>query len=181
MIPIGIVTDTDRSMIQSSVYNLFTITTTVTGITKHILLLPAANEVWGKVICLYLSVILFTGGTWAGTPWAGTPLAGTPPMGRCTLQAGTPSRQVHPRGRYSPPRSGTLPGRYTSQAGIPPGNVCWDTVNKREVSILLECILVTKMHFPNCLVIKRWMWNKEIFKKNPIVNKVNKIVSSTLP
>ena len=31
--------------------------------------IPPANAVWGKVIFLYLSVILFTGGsTWAGTP-----------------------------------------------------------------------------------------------------------------
>ena len=47
--------------------------------TLFIKLLPPANEVWGKVIFLHLSFILFTGGsTWAGTPWAGTPLlAGT--------------------------------------------------------------------------------------------------------
>ena len=39
-------------------------------------LLPPANEVWGKVIFLHLSVILFTGGsTWACTPL----LEGTPP------------------------------------------------------------------------------------------------------
>ena len=100
MIPIGIVTDTDRSMIQSSVYNLFTITTTVTGITKHILLLPPANEVWGKVICLYLSVILFTGGD-----------LGRYPLGRYPPGRYTPHGQVHP------------PGRYTFQAGTPPGQV----------------------------------------------------------
>ena len=44
--------------------------------------------------------------------------------------------------------AGTPPGRYTPQAGTspwqvhPPGNVCWDMVNKRAVRILLECILV---------------------------------------
>ena len=43
------------------------------------LLLPPANEVWGKVIFLHLSVILFTGGsTWAGTPQQVPPWAGTP-------------------------------------------------------------------------------------------------------
>ena len=43
-------------------------------------LVPPANEVWGNVIFLHLSVILFKGrGTWTGTPW-----------------------QVHPPGRYTP-------------------------------------------------------------------------------
>ena len=61
-------------------------------------LLPPANEVWGKVIFLHLSVILFTGrgGEYLGryTPRAGTPPTGTHP-GRYTL------RQVHPPGRYA--------------------------------------------------------------------------------
>ena len=71
--------------------------------------LPPANEVWGKVIFLHLSVILFTGGTYLGRypPGQVHPLAGTPPLGRYTCSA------------------------------------CWDTVNKRAVRILLECILVT--------------------------------------
>ena len=69
----------------------------------------------------------------AGThPPGRSPRAGTPPLGRCippgqvhpwqvhpplgryTLQAGTP-----PMSRYSP-RAGTPPGRYTPQAGTPP-------------------------------------------------------------
>ena len=46
------------------------------------MLLPPANEVWGKVIFLHLSVILFTGSRYPPgqvhsqgryTPWAGTP------------------------------------------------------------------------------------------------------------
>ena len=84
-------------------------------------LLPPTNEVWGKVIFLHLSVILFTGGgTWAGTPWTGTPpWAGTPP-GRYTPWAGTPPGQVHPPGRYTP-WAGTPPSRYTLPwAGTPP-------------------------------------------------------------
>ena len=93
-----------------------------------------------------------------GTPpgWY-TPQPGTPP-GRYTLQAGTPSRQVHPPGRYTPrqvhPQAGTPPRQVHPQAFTPPGQVhplagtppiisaCWDRVNKREVRILLECILV---------------------------------------
>ena len=39
--------------------------------------LPPANAVWGKVMFLHLSVILFTGGgvytPWASTPWADSP------------------------------------------------------------------------------------------------------------
>ena len=63
------------------------------------------------------------------------------PPGRYTPPAGTPPGQVHTPGRYSP-------GRYTPQVGTPsgrypPGNACWDAVNKRSVRILLECTLVT--------------------------------------
>ena len=89
------------------------------------------------------------------------PLAGTPPgrytPGRYTSPAGPPPGrytrlQVHPLastppGRYTPrqvhpplpagtPPAGTPPGRYN-----PRRNACWDTVNRRAVSILLECIL----------------------------------------
>ena len=84
------------------------------GSKKHeiytaIFLLPA-NEVWGKVIFLHLSVILFTGGGGGGAGiWEGTP------------------------GRYTPSHP---------RAGTPPSNACWDTVNKRAIRILLECILV---------------------------------------
>ena len=69
------------------------------------LLLPA-NEVWGKVIFLHLSVILFTG----GSAWTGTPL------GRYTPQAGTPpSGQVYPPlGRYTPGSSACWEIRATS-------------------------------------------------------------------
>ena len=81
--------------------------------------LPPANKVWGKVIFLHLSVILFTGGsTWAGTPrqvhspWQVYPPAGIPPP------TGTPS------GRYTP-QATPPPSSYTSppQAGTPPGQV----------------------------------------------------------
>ena len=78
---------------------------------------------------LHVSVILFTdvGGTWAGTP--------TPPPGRYSPQAGTPPGQIHPLHRY-------LPGRYTPLGRYSAPRVCRDTVNKRAVRILLECILV---------------------------------------
>ena len=106
-------------------------------------LLPHANEVWGKVIFLHLSVILFTGG--------GVPGQVHPPAG--------PTGQVHPPSRYTTPKRYTPPGRYTPwqvhppqqvqprtdtplASTPPPSNVCWDTVNKRAVRILLECNLV---------------------------------------
>ena len=56
-----------------------------------LLSLPSANKVWGKVIFLHLSVILFTGGsTWTGIPRAGTPhWEGTPPRQVPLPQAGT--------------------------------------------------------------------------------------------
>ena len=72
------------------------------GLQRPCTLLPAANEVWGKVIFLHLSVILFTGGsTWAGTP---------------PRQVHPNPRQVHPLGRYPS-------GRYTPLVGTPPRQV----------------------------------------------------------
>ena len=97
--------------------------------------LPPANKVWGKVIFLHLSVILFTGWGVSGQvpPPAGTPQAGTPQAGH-TCQVHPPGkytfRQVHPLGRYTPqagipprqytPSRYTPLGRFTPQAGTPP-------------------------------------------------------------
>ena len=87
--------------------------------------LPPANEVWGKIIFLHLSVILFTGGTWAGTPpRTRYPLGpGTPTRTRYTPGTrytpsgqGTPlpKEQVHPHKQVHPPGPGTAPvTRYT--------------------------------------------------------------------
>ena len=74
------------------------------GISIH--RLPPANEVWGKIIFLHLSVILFMGGE--GSTWAGTP-----PQGRYI-----------PLGRYTPSPSRYTPGRYTPLGRYtPPGQV----------------------------------------------------------
>ena len=80
-----------------------------------LIFLPPANEVWGKIIFLHLSVILLT--------WGGEYL------GRYTLRQGTPPGQVHPQ-------AGTPPREQGSSAWL------GDTGNKRAVRILLECILV---------------------------------------
>ena len=87
---------------------------------------------------LHLSVILFTGGsaTTLGRhpPLADTPQAGTPPaqipLGQTPLGRHPLGR--HPLGRHPLPlpHSPSLCSAY------------WDTVNKRAVRILLECILV---------------------------------------
>ena len=69
----------------------------IVPLVQWLLLLPPAIEVWGKVIFLYLSVILFMG----GSNWTGTP------QGRYTLRCG-----YNPLGRYIP-LVGTPPGRYT--------------------------------------------------------------------
>ena len=80
--------------------------------------LPPANEVWGKVIFLHLSVILFTGGsTWVRTP----------PGRYTTLGRYTPLDMYSPLGMYTP-----------GQLHPPP----YPMVNARAVRILLECILV---------------------------------------
>ena len=76
------------------------------------LILSPANEVWGKVIFLHLSVILFTGGKYLGR----YPRADTPP-GRYTPwqvhpRAGAPPWQVHP---WQVPPGRYPPGRYLRQ------------------------------------------------------------------
>ena len=102
---------------------------------------------------LHLSVILFTGGClpapWADTlPWADPPGRHTPgrhPLGR------HPPGQTSPLGRHPPwadtPHAQTCwdtPTPAQCMLGYTPllRRACWDTVNKRAVSILLECILV---------------------------------------
>ena len=69
---------------------------------RRVCLLPLANEVWGKVIFLHLSVVLFTwGSTWAGTP-----------LGRYTLRAGTLPSDRYPLAVHAGMRSTS--GRYAS-------------------------------------------------------------------
>ena len=117
---------------------------------------------------LQVCVILFTGGfCLSAHPLGRYPLGRYTPQAGTPLWTGTPPRQVHPPGRYTPhptrytPLSGTPPGRY-SRAGTPPwvgttplgrytsprqvhnppGSRLRHTVNERPVRILLECILV---------------------------------------
>ena len=71
----------------------------------------------------------------------------------CSQKGGVPGQvhapgQVHLPGRYTPQQVTPPPGRYipldryTPLDKYTPDNACWDTVNKRAVRILLECILV---------------------------------------
>ena len=78
-------------------------------------LLPPANEVWGKVIFLHLSVILFTG--WGVPGQVAPPLAGTYPPGQVHPQ------QVHPPGRYTPPGQVPPTPRQVPPGSTPPGQV----------------------------------------------------------
>ena len=77
--------------------------------------LPPANEVWGKVIFLQTSVILSGGGV--------LHLKGGLHPGRVYIQWGG---CLHPGGWADPPPQALR-----------------DTVNKRAVRVLLECILVS--------------------------------------
>ena len=93
--------------------------------------LPSANEVWGRVIFLHLSVILFTGGV----------------PGQVHPPGRYPPGQVHPPGSQYTPWQVPPPGKYTPWqvhplGRYPPNSACWVMVNKRAVRILLECILV---------------------------------------
>ena len=104
----------------------------------HIQTLFTARKRSLRRLCFYtcLSVILFfcsqRGSTWAGTPqagsspgmftpssyttWAGTPPGRyTPPPGQVHPQAGTPPRQVHPPGKYTPRSSACWEIRATSE------------------------------------------------------------------
>ena len=89
--------------------------------TFHIFL-PPANEVWGKVIFLHLSLILFTGGSTpqqVSPPTRYTPGPGTPPRTRYTplgtryTPLGTrytpPGTRYTPQDQVHPPRPGTPP------------------------------------------------------------------------
>ena len=88
-----------------------------------VFLLPV-NEVWGKIMFLHLSVILLTCQHAMGQTH--TPQI---PLGRHS-----PGR--HPFGRNPPPRQ-TPPDKHPPTLWI-----LRNTVNKRAVRILLECILV---------------------------------------
>ena len=96
-------------------------------------LLPPANEVWGKVMFLLASAILFTG--------------------KVLFLGGSTSRGgLHPGGLHQGGRLGILPWVcLRGGGGLHPGGVRQtpseihgiprDTVNKRAVGILLECFL----------------------------------------
>ena len=85
------------------------------------MLLPPANEVWGKVIFLHPFVPLFTEGGQPASVHAGTP--SQPPWDHA------PPRTMHPTpsGTMHPPSAQSMLG---------------DTVNARTVRILLECNFV---------------------------------------
>ena len=94
--------------------------------------LTSANEVWGKVIFLHLSVILFTGGS-------------------ASVHSGISTQEQTP----PPPGPGTPRSRRSPPLRADPSMQCMlgDTVNKRAVCILLECNLVGSVFaFTQCLV-----------------------------
>ena len=99
------------------------------------MLLPPANEVWGKVIFSQASVILLTGGS------GETPLPGRPPP---SLQGRPPGRETSLPGR--PPPARETPSRPTSR-----GEIEGD---------LLECNLVvfnfTHLIFPQTNYTYTW-------------------------
>ena len=124
-------------------------------------LLPAANEVWGKVIFLHLSVILFTGGVcpiacWdtptrdrGRSPGSKPPPEQTPPRSRHT--PGTRARQPPPpRGsRQSPREQTSTPWADPPRSRHSPAQcMLGDTGSKRTVHILLECNLVLWFFLP---------------------------------
>ena len=89
--------------------------------------LPPVNEAWGKVMFSHLSVILFMGGVYPIACWNTPPNRTTP-------------RRTPPLGRHPPSRH--PPGQTTP---FSPTCILQDTVNKRAVRILLDCILVVSV------------------------------------
>ena len=109
------------------------------GVNSYLLLFPPANEVWGKVIFLHLSVILFTGG---GVPGQVSPLTRHKPLPPGTRH--TARDQAHP------------PGDQV-HTHLPEQCMLGDMGNKWAVRILLECILVSyraNQTFKNELTLK---------------------------
>ena len=100
-------------------------------------LLPPANEVWGKVIFLHLSVILFKGGS------ASVHAGKTPPTQEQT-PPGADTPGADPAGTDTPEEQTPLQEQTPPQEQTPLWAQCMlgDTANKQVVRILLECILV---------------------------------------
>ena len=133
------------------------------------ILLPPANEVWGKVIFLHLSVILFTRGGLPQCmlgyhprenapprtmhppgPWTSPGTMHPSPSGTMHTppqdHAHTPRTMHSPQGPCTPPprTMHPLPGTM-HPPGImhpPAQSILGDTVNARAVRILLECNFV---------------------------------------
>ena len=113
------------------------------------LLLPPANEVWGKVIFLHLSVILFTGGV----------------LPQCMLVYPTPSSRPppHPWSRH-PLRSRHIPRADTlPRAGIPLCSACWEiqSTSGRYASYWNAILLELRLH-----IFKKVQANLENFLPN---------------
>ena len=106
-----------QKIVESTKEDLLFFTPSIISSTS-VFLLPA-NEVWGKIMFLHLSVILLTC---------------QHAMGQTHTPQIPPGR--HPFGRNPPPRQ-TPPGKHPPTLWI-----LRNTVNKRAVRILLECIHV---------------------------------------
>ena len=113
------------------------------------LLLPPANEVWGKVIFLHLSVILFTGRGYLGRY--------TPPRDQ-----EHPLDQKHPLTRFTP--RAVHAGKYGQQAGsmYPTGmhscvfvKVLQETINLKSIAPLTTSRR-TRQTVQICLIHTYW-------------------------
>ena len=104
-------------------------------------LLPPANEVWGKVISLHLSVILFTR---EDLPHC---MLGYTPQEQTQLEQ-TPLPRADPLRVRHPPGADTLPKADTS-----PQCMLGDIGNKWAVHIPLECNLVANNFYFVCVCV----------------------------
>ena len=126
-------------------------------------LLSPANEVWGKVMFLHMCVILFTGG-WLPSMHHMSHVQGVCIVG-VWIQGDQTHKSAYRRGWADPP----LPKIH---------GILWDTVNKRAVRILLECILVFMMWMTLSFIPeplkKNLTRNDRTFPMMPIGTKIGK-------
>ena len=113
--------------------------------------LPPAKEVWGKVIFLHVSVILFTVGgggvcLWVQGDWSASGSGGASGSMGCLPLDPWGCLHLSLRGVYTSPEHTRPPGH--SPGHTDPGH---SMVKKRTARILLECFLVLSLKYCNAM------------------------------
>ena len=138
------------------------------------MLLPPANEVWGKIIfleaCVKNSVhrgdLLVRSPPWQG----GTPWQGDLPRKEAPLEGGTPLQKEAPPGRRHPPPEGGVPpergspwkGGTPLEGGPPYGYCCgryasyWNAFLLSSVNTPLRSVYTYRLRHHQSLTLCQW-------------------------